>query len=818
MVHKPLSAKKLYTPCPADRLAFKTTHDLAPLTAMIGQDRAVAAVRFAISMKHEGYNLFALGPEGIGKATLIRQNLEEAAAAQPVANDWCYVNNFADPQKPAVLRLKAGHGDVLRSDMRQLVDALKSAIPATFESEEYRNRKNAIDEAFEQQREIEFEELRKKAETLGVAMIRTPLGLTVVPEANGEAITPEEFEALPKKEKLKRQAALDDIQAMMEAILLRNIPKSKNAQREKIRALNREVTAIAVDHLIEDLKTKWSEKNGDAVVNYLLSVREDVLENADSFLSQPEQPQVGDTIVLAPGQHALPPQPSFKRYQVNVLVDNGGDQAGAPMIEEDHPTQPNLVGRIEHLSQFGTLMTDFNLIRPGALHKANGGYLLLDARRLLTQPFAWETLMRILRAGNIRIESPYESLGFGSAISLEPEPIPLDVKVILTGEPFVYYLLSRYDPDFRELFKVAADFNTDMERNEDSAMLYARLIADNVKKENLLPLNRLAVARVIEYGARVAGDAEKLTAHMASVVDLIREAAFWAEQDGKKTVTASHVDRAIDAKIYRSDRIRELIQDEIQRGTLVIETEGVRLGQVNGLSVIQMDDFSFGRPSRISCTTRLGKGDVVDIERQVELGGPLHAKGVMILSSFLGARYAREAPLSLYATLVFEQSYGGVEGDSASSAELYALLSSLSGMAIKQSLAVTGSVDQMGRIQAIGGVNEKIEGFFDVCKKRGLDGSHGVLIPQSNVKHLMLRRDVVEAAERGKFNIYSVATIDEGIEILTGEVAGTWDPKKATYPIGSVNRAVQTQLKKFLQKAHEPGILQQLGVKDLREP
>lgn len=818
MVHTPLSAEKLYTPCPADRLAFKTTRDLAPLSVMIGQDRAVAAVRFAISMKHEGYNLFALGPEGIGKATLIRQNLEEAAAAQTVADDWCYVNNFADPQKPIALRLKAGRGEVLRSDMKQLVDELKSAIPATFESEEYRNRKNAIDEAFEQQRENEFEELRSKAETLGVAMIRTPLGLTVVPELNGEPITPEEFEVLPKKEKIKRQAALDDVQSMMEAILLRSIPKSKNDQREKIRELNREVTAFAVDHLIEDLKSKWSEEDGDATVEYLLSVREDVLENADSFLSQPSQQQASDPLVLAQGQRALPSQPSFKRYQVNVLVDHGRTSTGAPLIEEDHPTQPNLVGRIEHLSQFGTLMTDFNLIRPGVLHKANGGYLLLDARRLLVQPFAWETLMRTLRAGRIRIESPYESLGFGSAISLEPEPIPLDVKVILTGEPIVYYLLSRYDPDFRELFKVAADFNTDMERNDDSAMLYARLIADNIKKENLLPLNCLAVARVIEYGARLAGDAEKLTAHMASVVDLIREAAFWAEEDGKKIVSPAHVDRAIDAKIYRSDRVREYIQHEIQRGTLVIETEGSRTGQVNGLSVIQMDDFSFGRPSRISCTTRLGKGDVVDIERQVELGGPLHAKGVMILSSFLGARYAREAPLSLYATLVFEQSYGGIDGDSASSAELYALLSSLSGIPIKQSLAVTGSVDQMGRIQAIGGVNEKIEGFFDVCKNRGLDGSHGVLIPATNVKHLMLRRDVVEAAERGKFSIYPVTTIDEGIEILTGVAAGAWNPKNASYPIGSVNRAVETQLKKFLKKAHEPGILQQLGVKDLREP
>lgn len=809
MVHKPLPHEKLYTPCPSDRLAFKTTNDIDPLTTMIGQDRAVAAVRFSINMKNAGYNLFALGPEGTGKATLIRENLEEAAAKDSVPNDWCYANNFTDPQKPVSLSLKPGCGEVLRADMEQLVDELRSAIPTAFESDEYRTHKNAIEEDFDKQREKNFEKLHKRAKSNGVTLIRTQFGLGVVPESKGEVISTEDFNALPKKEKEKRTAALEDIQNRMETIL-KGIPKSDKEQREAIRELNRETTALAVDHLIEDLKRKW--KGEEDVIRFLPTVREDVLENADDFLAPSGQGQADASMILTPGRKTTTGQPSFRRYLVNVMVDNSNLKAGAPIVEEDHPNQPNLIGRIEHLSQFGTLMTDFNLIRPGALHKANGGYLVLDARRLLTQPFAWETLMRALRAGRIRIESPYESLGFGSSISLEPDPIPLDIKVILTGEPIIYYLLSRYDPDFRELFKVAADFNTEIDRNEDSAMLYARLIAGDVKKEKLPPLNRLAVARVIEYGARLAGDSEKLTAHMASVVNLIREAAYWAEDDGKKTVTAKHVDRAIDAKIYRSDRIQKYIQDQIHSGTLVIETEGARTGQVNGLSVIQMDDYSFGRPSRISCTARLGKGDVVDIERQAELGGPLHAKGVMILSSFLGARFARETPLSLFASLVFEQSYGGVEGDSASSAELYALLSALSDIPIKQSFGVTGSVDQMGRIQAIGGVNEKIEGFFDICKSRGLDGSHGVLIPEANVKHLMLRPDVVEAAKRGDFNIYAVATIDDGIEILTGMAAGTWDAETNTYPIGSVNRAVEIQLKKFARKSREIALPQGLGI------
>jgi len=811
MAHKPLPPEKLYTSCPADRLAFKTTDDIDPLVSLIGQDRAVAAVQFSISMKNAGYNLFALGPEGIGKATLIRQSLKEAAATRPVPKDWCYANNFADPQKPISLCLEPGHAKVLRADMEQLVDELRIAIPAAFESDDYRNLKNKVEETSNAQREKAFEKLQNEAESSNVTLIRTPLGFSVAPESKGEVLSTEEFNALPNKEKEKRKAALEDIQSKMEA-LLQDIPKWEKELRENIRKLNREITALAVDHLIEDLKRKWAEEKD--VVQYLPTVREDVLENADDFLSQPEQTKLADAIMLTPGRRSATGQPSFRRYHVNVMVDNSGLEAGGPVIEEDHPTQPNLIGRIEHLSQFGTLMTDFNLIRPGALHKANGGYLVLDARRLLIQPFAWETLMRSLRAGHIRIESPYESLGFASSISLQPDPIPLDVKVILTGEPIIYYLLSRYDPDFRELFKIAADFNTEMDRNDDSAILYARLIAGNVKKESLLRLDRLAVARVIEYGARLAGDSEKLTAHMACVVDLIRESSFWAEEDGKKTVSVAHVDRAIDAKVYRSDRIREYIQNEIRRGTLVIETKGARTGQVNGLSVIQLNDFSFGRPSRISCTTRLGKGDVVDIERQVELGGPLHAKGVMILSSFLGARYAREAPLPLHASLVFEQSYAGVEGDSASSAELYALLSSLSDIPIKQSFAVTGSVDQMGRIQAIGGVNEKIEGFFDICKARGLDGSQGVLIPEANVKHLMLRRDVVEAAEHGDFHIHAVATIDEGIEILTGVPAGIWDEKTETYPIGSVNQAVQIQLKKFVVKAREAIHLQRSGANE----
>ena len=473
---------------------------------------------------------------------------------------------------------------------------------------------------------------------------------------------------------------------------------------------------------------------------------------------------------------------------------------GAPVVYEDHPTQPNLSGRIEHLAQYGTLVTDFNLIKPGALHRANGGYLILDARKLLMQPFSWETLMRSLRAESIRIESPAEAMGWATTITLEPEPISLKLKVVLIGEPQLYYLLSQADPDFRQMFKVAADFDTEMERTAESARHYANLIAGVTRREDLRPFDRDAVARVVEHGGRMVEDSAKLSTHVGTIADLIRESNYWAGQDDAATVLRRHVQKAIDAKVFRSDRLRERIQEEILRQTLVVETEGAKVGQINGLSVLMLDDFSFGRPSRITCRTRIGRGEVIDIEREVDLGGSLHSKGVLILSSFLSGRFAREQPLSLSASLVFEQSYGGVDGDSASSAELYALLSALSGTPIDQSFAVTGSVDQNGRVQAIGGVNEKIEGFFDICSKRGLTGGQGVLIPASNVKHLMLRADVVEAVRDGRFRIYPVETIDQGIEILTGVEAGLPDAD-GRYPIGSINRAIANGLAEFARKA-----------------
>jgi lon-related putative ATP-dependent protease len=503
-------------------------------------------------------------------------------------------------------------------------------------------------------------------------------------------------------------------------------------------------------------------------------------------------------MALAGGPSDSPP---LRKYKVNLLVDHSQSEVG-PVVDEDNPTYTNLIGRVEHIPQMGALLTDFNLIKPGALHRANGGYLILDARKVLLQPYAWEGLKRALHAGKIQIESPGQAYGLLSTVSLEPEPIPLDVKVGLTGDRELYYMLSALDPEFDELFKVMADFETALEKDKKSLKDYANLIARLARNEDLRPFDRAAVGRVIEHASRLVEDTDKLTARLRQVSDLLRESDYWAGQSKQDVVRVEDVQKAIDAQIHRADRLRERMQEQILRKTIYIDTKGERVGQINGLSVIELGGFSFGRPSRITARARMGKGEVVDIEREVELGGPLHSKGVYILEGFLGARYAEDTPLSLSASLVFEQSYGGVDGDSASSAELYALMSAIGDIPIRQSLAVTGSVNQLGEIQPIGGVNEKIEGFFDICKSRRLTGDQGVLIPASNVKHLMLRKDVVEAVAAGKFHIYPVKTVDQGMGLLTGLPAGK-RTKAGEYPDGSFNRKITQRLQDLAERRQE---------------
>jgi lon-related putative ATP-dependent protease len=790
----PLPARKLRTVCDPARLEFKTTADLAPLVDSLGQERAVEAVRFGVAMRHEGYNLFALGPPGTGKHTLVSRHLEERAKTEPVPPDWCYVNNFAEPHKPRRLQLPAGRAVAFAHDMDRLVDDLQAAIRSTFESEDYNARKHAIEEELSARQEKVLNELQEKAKERNASLIRTQMGFTVAPTQRGEVVTPEVFRQWPEEHQEKVKQALSELEDELQRTL-KQFPVWQREARDKLRQLNHETTSYAVEHLIGGLKERYAELPD--VISFLDDAQKDVVEHADEFIAtQADNPEAAQ---LAAARRAFGPSPTFRRYRVNVIVNNSKLSA-APVIYEDHPTLANLVGRIEHMAQFGALMTDFNLIKPGALHAANGGYLVLDVRKVLQQPVAWEELKRVLFSHEIRIQGIPEAMGWATTVSLDPQPIPISVKVVLLGDRTLYYLLSQLDPDFPGLFKVAADFDDRMDRTSETDRLYARLIASMVVREGLRHFDAGAVAQVIEEAARNAADAEKLSLLMRPVLDLVREADYWAGVEGRKVVTAPDVRRAVEAWTHRLDRMRERSQEEIRRGTILIDTKGAKVGQVNGLSVLQLGEFAFGRPSRITARVRLGRGEVVDIEREVALGGPLHSKGVLILAGFVGERFGRQGPLALSASIVFEQSYGGVDGDSASSAEVYALLSALSGVPIKQNFAVTGSVSQHGDVQPIGGANEKIEGFFDVCRARGLTGDQGVLIPATNVKHLMLRPDVVEAAAAGKFQIYPVETIDQGIEILTGVPAGT-PGADGKYPPGSVNGLAQAELARLAEKA-----------------
>ena len=797
----PLSCDRLYTPCSDALLPFETTADLPDQDETVGQDRAVEAVDFGIGIRAEGYNIFAAGPEGTGKTSLIRQFLSRAASREPRPDDWAYVHNFDDPQCPRALRLPGGQARALQRHMDRLVEDMCAAIPAIFEGDDYRTRRQAIDDAFKERQEKAFGEIQTEARAHGVTLVRTPQSLALAPMKDGEVLGPEEFQNLPEDERKQRTEAMQRLQEDLET-QVRELPKWEREQRERIRELDREVTEYAVSHQIDDLKDLW--RDVPPVLQHLDRVRAAIIERVEDFQADPEETRdLPPALRQQIGGHR---EQRLEHYKVNVLVshDNG---SGAPVVLEGHPTQPNLIGRIEHQQQYGALVTNFTLIRAGALHRANGGYLVIDARKLLMQPFAYEDLKRALRNKEARIEAPGATWGMFTTTSLEPEPIPLDIKVVLIGDPMVYYLLSHNDPEFRELFKVQADFDFRMARTPETVRQLAGLLGTIARREGLRPLHRSAIARTIEQAARLADDSDRLTTHMGTLGDLIREADYWAGKREAPVVEAEDVQRAIDAKTHRTDRVRDHIQEDIARGTLMVDTDGAKAGQINGLAVLQLGTFSFGRPSRITCRVRMGRGEVLDIEREVQTGGALHSKGVMILSGFLAARFGQDGPLTLNASLVFEQSYGMIDGDSASCAELYALLSALADAPIRQGFAVTGSVNQFGEVQAIGGVNEKIEGFFDVCATRGLTGEQGVLIPAANVKHLMLRQDVRDACEAGDFHIYAVRTVDEGIEILTGIPAGApadrFTAEDRGWPSGSINRRVAARLSAWRRRAME---------------
>jgi len=782
---KPIDAQALYRRCDPALLEFETSDQLPPLDEIFGQPRAVEAVRFAIDVARPGYNLFVLGEPGSSRHDDVRQLLQARAAGRSAPDDYCYVNNFADAQSPRVLMLPAGRGAELRHDMQRLIEELEPAIAAAFDSEDFRTHAEAIQGEFKERQTAALNQLGDESRQQGLALVRTPQGFAFAPLAGEEPMTPDAFAALADAEKVRLGHLMEEFGERLQK-LLHQFPRWRREMQGRLKQLGRDTMSLSIGHLIDELKERYAGLAN--VLGFLDAVLADIVEYGESLREQHGESEgfelTGDGI-------------SVQRYLVNLLVDHAGSNA-APIVIEDNPTYPNLLGRVDHLAHMGTLMTNFTLVKAGALHRANGGFLLLDADRLLRQPFAWDALKRCLKAGEIRIESLDRTLGFASALPLLPEPVALSCKVVLFGEPMLYYLLKEYDPEFGELFRVAAEFEPDVERSDDNVRRLARRIADLCRRDALRPLQRDAMARLVEQAARFVGDAQRLTTNTRHIANLLHEADHCAGLDGRALIAAGDIDAALAAQVRRLDRVRVRYQQAILDNTLLITSSGGHVGQINGLAVIDLGDLRFAHPVRITATVRVGDGDLIDIERETEMGGAIHSKGVMILSSFLASRYSSQTPLSLSGSLVFEQSYGPVEGDSASLAELCALLSALAGAPIDQSLAVTGSVNQFGQVQAIGGVNEKIEGFFDICRLRGLTGRQGVLIPEANLKHLMLRQDVVAAAAEGRFRIYAVASVEQAIALLTGIPAGDPDDD-GTVPEGSINYLVASRLLEMSQ-------------------
>jgi predicted ATP-dependent protease len=777
----PLAADALYTRCDPAAFDFETTEALPEPDQPFGQARAVEAVALGLDIAAQGYNLFVLGRPGSGRHQVVRGLLQAHAAGRPAPNDWCYVYNFPDPNTPRALSLPPGEGSRLRAEMQGFVDELGKAIEVAFDSEEYRSRIEAIAKEYKQREEDALQALATSAVEQGVVMLRTPQGFAFAPMKDGEPMTQEQVEALSDAEREHIGEVVKSMRAPL-VQLMHELPRLRREMQTRMREASRDTMGFAAGHLIDELKERFAAH--PTVLDFLGEVLKDVIEAGEQLREQP---------------HSEDEEPSgfagslsLIRYKVNLLVGHAPSDH-APVLSCDNPTYANLVGRVDHVPHMGNLLTNFTLIKPGALQRANGGYLMLDTLQVLAQPYAWDGLKRAIKTGSVSIESLPQMLGLGSTVALEPEPIPLSLKIVLFGERLHYYLLQSLDPEFDELFKIAADFEDEVPREPDSTARFARLVGSLARAGGLRAPDRGAVARLVEHSSRMAGDSGKLSTETRVLEELLHEANLLAARAGRAAIDAADVAAALAARIHRADRLRQTIHEAVLRQTLFIATSGEQVGQVNGLAVIALGEFAFGHPVRITATARLGEGDLVDIERESSLGRPIHSKGVLILAAFLRSRYAQGVPFSLSASLVFEQSYSPVEGDSASLAELCALLSALAGLPLRQSLAVTGAIDQAGTVLAIGGVNEKIEGFFDVCRARGLTGEEGVVIPKANIKHLMLREDVVDAARRGLFHVYAVGDADEAISLLTGLRAGARD-SRGRVAEGTVNHLVAAKL------------------------
>jgi lon-related putative ATP-dependent protease len=781
---KELEYTQVRKTCPPDFITCEATDELEPLVEIIGQDRAVKALQFGLDIKEEGFNLYVAGMPGTGKKTAIVTYLEQRAKGMPTPSDWCYVYNFEDAQKPNALQLPAGMGQEFVSNVERFVDEAKKALSGAFESDDYATRREDTMASFEETKQELLKELNKKAQDAGFVLQRSQIGMVIVPVINGQLINEQQFSILPQsvKDEIqdKRKAVQDEMRTSFRQF--RDIDRDAEAAVEKF---NKEVADFALDPLLESLKDKFGEIM--ECREYLEAVRTDILDNLGAILGAKEQTENPIQAMMGGGR----PDPT-ERYKINLIVDNSKLE-GAPVIMELNPGHDKVFGATEKEARFGALFTDYTMIRGGSAHMANGGFLIIPIEDLARNPGSYEALKRTILNKKLEIEELAARMGYVSTRSLRPEPIPFDCKVIILGDTRFYYMLYQGDPEFKKIFKVKAEFDNTMARNFENVEQYAQFMCTLANKEGLKHLDGTGIAAIVEYSSRLAADQDKLSTQFAAISDIIREANHYASTNGSEYITEDYVRKAIEAKAYRSNLIEEKLGEMIERGSILVDTEGEKVGQLNGLAVMGVGDHMFGKPSRITASVGLGKAGIIDIEKQADMGGPTHTKGVHILSGFLTSRYAKKHPLSLTARLVFEQSYGGVDGDSASSTETYAMLSALSGAPIKQSFAVTGSVNQKGQVQAIGGVNQKIEGFFDLCKFRGLTGDHGVMIPATNVKNLMLREDVVEAVKEGKFHIYPIKKIDEGIEVLTGIPAGEPDGE-GNYPEGTINYMAQKKL------------------------
>ncbi len=786
---KPLALNQLYKACKAADFPFKTTRDCKPFNDFLGQERAKEAVSMAVSLPHDGYNIFAVGTSGLGKRTMIRRFLNEVARKRPAPSDWCYVNNFAEPRYPVALEFPAGQGIELKQDMVRLWREMSEAVISSFDSEQYFERMELLKGELSRAQQDALSALAGDGEKKGVKLVlRTPGGYGFSPmNAQGEVMSIDDFNALPKKEQTRLKTVMTDMETRLRKVA-RGLNQAEEQNRDKVRQLNDELTSRAIGPHLERLRQKYARHA--AFLKYIDAFEKDVIDNVDVILNaQESQP---DVVAAVSTDSGIP-----SRYQVNVVVSNDPEQ-GAPVVFEDLPTHYNLMGHVEQVTYMGTVATDFTLIRAGALHRANGGFLLLEAEQVLEQPYAWQGLKRALRSKSLKLSSLEQMLTLTGTISLEPDGIPFNLKVVLLGDRETFYLLQQFDPELGEFFKMRADFESSMPRTRENESKYAHFLADFVHKESLRPLDKTAVMRLVEEAARAADDQEKLSLHAASVGDLLREANYWAEQDSARLIRNIHIQAALDGQERRHERLRKLYMEEISKGTQLFTAEGEVVGQVNGLTVVQYADAEFGMPSRISVTAHYGHGDITDIERDVDLGGAIHSKGVLILSSYLKAVFGAEHALRFAANIAFEQSYGGVDGDSASLGELCGLLSAIARLPVRQSVAITGSMNQFGEVQPIGGVNEKIEGFYAACQLKGLPGPQAVIIPVQNVRHLMLRQDVLQAVKEKRFSIHAVSRVEEAIELLLGLPAGKAD-KEGLFPENSVFGKVAARLEVWRQ-------------------